>query len=102
MTGSDGRKRPYGKRGEGAERPGRALSRLRQHLHEADTTGRVAAEIDPVRIVRINVDTARIRLRFRQREFDPFLRLGLETGDLSDLVLAPPAERFLPALHHPI
>src|SRR5262249_27056956 len=63
---------------------------LRQHLDEAHAARRVTAEVDAVRVGRVNVDTPWIGLRLRQREFDPFLRLRVEAGDLIDLMLADP------------
>src|SRR5689334_3216589 len=63
---------------------------LRQHLDEADAARDVAAEEDPVRIGRIDVDAARIGLGLGKRELDPLTGLGIEARDHVDLVLADP------------
>src|SRR5437588_11796660 len=59
---------------------------LREHFHESHPAGRVATEIDAVRIGRIDVDSAWIGFGFRQGEFDPFFGAGIEACDLVDLV----------------
>src|SRR6516162_1422116 len=74
---------------------------LLQDLDEADAPGGVAAEEDAVRVGRIDVNSARIALRLRQRELDPFLRPGIEAGDLVDLMLAHPGVVVLLVDHAP-
>src|SRR6195256_3243702 len=64
--------------------------RLRENLHEADAARGVPGKEDAVGIGRVDIKSARVAFRLRQRKLNPLLGLGIEAGDLVDLMLADP------------
>lgn len=67
---------------------------MRQKLNEANAACGIAAEVDAVRVVRIDVDPPCVGFSLREREFDPLFGLRVEAGDLVDLMLGDPDVAF--------